>query len=377
MRLIRSLAQSPIESLAALVLVGVGVYVSAIASTASAHKTGLLTAGGVLTTFGGVLFAWVVSKAFATEQVREDFQQQLGHLSRNLGQAAGQISRAVEQSDGRDISSETALALISQANRMIYGQVSEISVIQGTSFDPAYLLDTATKLDGLARQLASDREDGELEEVRRRIKEVQTSLSEATPDRTYSATGVSCPTCGADNEVKLGDFTGDTASAICEACKSKFNAHRRSDGSAITRPVVQKVATPEGDGRWWFSCPSCATPAAANHGVGSKTMVCFGCYSSLIVNLSEHTVTIGDGKFERTEAEIIGKKAKRPLVKCPKCGREVNAFISVDGDFVGLCYPDRQIMAVPRSKFIAYVAAEEGKSGNGTTTDLPVGKSRG
>ncbi len=362
MKFLRLLWSNPIETLSAFVLVGVGVYISSIGSSATTHKTGLLTAGGLLTTFGGILFAWVVSKAFATEQVRGEFQQQLGHLSRNLGQAAGQISRAVEQSQAGDTSSETGLALISQANRMIYGQVSEISVIQGAGFDPAYLLETATTLDGLARQLESDRRaDGELEKVRRQLKEVRTSLSSATRNRTYSRAVVDCPKCEAPNGVELGDFPGDTASSTCEKCRTRFNAHRASGGAAFSRAAGPAELGSRDLGhveRWSFACPACkrqmSAPAA---GTDIKTMVCFGCYRPLRVNLAERTVALGTGIYRHAPAAILGRQGSRPIVQCPECERKVNAFLQVGNNLVGICHRDLQVMEVPRVEFEAWLEA--------------------
>lgn len=362
MRFLKSLWNNPIETLSAFVLVAVGVYISSIGSSATTHKTGLLTAGGLLTTFGGVLFAWVVSKAFATEQARAEFQQQLGHLSRNLGQAAGQISRAVEQSQVEDISSETGLALISQANRMIYGQVSEISVIQGTGFDPAYLLETATTLDGLAKQLESDRraDDGELEEVRRQLKEVRTSLSSAARNRTYSRAVVDCPKCQTANGVELGDFPGDTASSMCGQCGVRFNAHRASGGVAFSRAAGPAELGPKDPGhveRWSFRCPSCDRQMSARVGAGTKTMVCFGCYKPLEVNLLDRSVVVGDGVYRRDVAPILGRQGSRPVVQCPECERRINAFLQVGNNLVGVCQRDLRVMEVPREEFEAWLVA--------------------
>lgn len=369
MKLLRSLWDSPVESLSALVLIAVGVYVSAIGSSAPEHKAGLLAAGGLLTTFGGVMFAWVVSKAVATERARSEFRQQLGHLSRNLGQAAGQISRTIEQSQATDISSETALALISQANRMIYGQVSEISVIQGTGFDPAYLLDTAAKLDDVARQLESDDSQGEeLESVRRQLQEVRTSLSSASPRRTYSRAPVKCPECQKQNDVELGDFPGDTASISCTFCGERFNAHRASDGSAFSRPVgpAPKAQSSKGE-RWSFSCPACDQSASTWLGEGTKTMVCFGCYRPMIVDMGKRSVENGAGQFTHARAAVVGRQGSRPQVCCPECGNTINAFILVEDCFVGICYRDKQVMEVVRSDFETWTP--DGVVGSQADTD--------
>ncbi len=362
MKFSRSLAQSPIETLSAFVLVGVGVYVSSIGSSAASHKTGLLVAGGLLTTFGGVLFAWVVSKAFATERARAEFQQQLGHLSRSLGQAAGQISRAVEQSQTEDVSSETGLALISQANRIIYGQVSEISVIRGTGFDPAYLLETATTLDDLARQMASDGDrSGELESVRRQLQEVRTSLGGADPARTYSISSVKCPECREPMEVRLGDVPGETAATVCASCGIRFNAHRGADGMAFSRPIGPAVGStaPKKQERWRFTCPECGRSASAAGGEGLKTMVCFGCFKPLEVDLGAHSVLVGEGRFEHGIATITGTKGARPLLECPTCHESFNAFLRVGDDLAAICYRDRQVLLVAHAVFEAW------KAGNG------------
>lgn len=373
MKLFRSLTQSPIESLTACVLVGVGIYISSVGSSATSDKTGLLTAGGLLTTFGGILFAWVVSKAFTTEQARVEFQQQLGHLSRSLGQAAGQISRAVDQSQREDITEETGLALISQANRMIYGQVSEISVIQGTGFDPAYLLETATTLDGLARQLGSDgKASNELEEVRRQLQEVRTNLSSAAPTRTYSSASVPCPACRSENALRLGNVLGDTASGICNSCGERFNAHRASDGSAFSRPVGPAIDTRQSseDPRWKFECPSCRRQASVRKEAGEKTMVCFGCYRPLRVDPASESVSAGAGQYDHSLVPIRGRQGSRPLVACPRCSKEVNAFLQVGNNFVGVCHPDRQVMEVPRAKFEAWRTNNEISRGPATAEEL-------
>lgn len=353
MKLFSSLRSSPIESLCAFVFVAVGIYVSSVGSSATQDKTGLLTAGGLLTTFGGILFAWVVSKAFASAEAREEFQQQLGHLSRNLGQAAGQISRAVEQSQSKDISSESGLALISQANRMIYGQVSEISVIQGTGFDSAYLLETATTLDGLARQLESGgSEADELKSVRRQLQEVRTSLAKA-PSRTFSGVTLACPHCLSINEVELGDFPGDTASVACAACGVKFNAHRSSDGSAFSRPAGPAAKTPSSAvrERWTFACPSCERQMSTWTGEGEARLVCFDCDRPIIVDREEQTARLGEGTYSRGVGAIEGKQGSRPTVRCVKCGTKLNAFLQAGDSFLGVCHGDRQIMEVSRADF--------------------------
>jgi endogenous inhibitor of DNA gyrase (YacG/DUF329 family) len=339
MRFLRTLLGSFVEVVSGVVLIGVGVYVSSVGSSDSSHRAGLLAAGGILTTFGGVLLSWIASRAFAREQARADFTHQLGNLSRNLGQAAGQISRAVDQALVQDVRPDTGFALISQANRMIYGQVNEISVIQGAEFDAAYLLETASTLDQLALQLAGNSHGGEaLAEVRRELEHVRNTLSRGQTTRTYSRAMVDCPSCGASNGIELGDVPGDTASHECSACGSRFNAHRAADSKAFTRPVGPSTSPAE---RWHFTCPSCAGDASTRFGPRVKTMACTHCFAALAVDSSAETVSVV-GKYSHSQASLARGTGARPILECPTCGTGVPAVMKTSSGFMGFCTAHRQ-----------------------------------
>jgi len=363
MRIVKLLLGSPVETLSGLVLIGAGVYISSIGSTAPVHKNGLLTMGGLLTAFGGILVSWVASKAFAKDQAQAEFGQQLGNLSRNLGQAASQISRAVEQSQDHDITAETGFALISQANRTIYGQVNEISVIQGAGFDPAYLLETASKLDSLALQLESSGKGGEaLQQVRRQLEQVRTTLSRGPVVRTYSRAQVACPECSSLNDIELGDIPGDTAAGTCDACGNRYNAHRSADGRPFSRSAgpSELSHTATVPPRWAFNCPSCERRMTARTDQGAKRMLCTDCFAGLQVDPIAQDVQ-PDGRYTRTLVPVAGSSGTRPVVSCPVCGKLRNAILTTETSFFAVCPDDHQALEVPRSAWDAWSVEQEAK----------------
>jgi hypothetical protein len=373
MRFVRVLLSSPVETLCGLVLIGAGVYVSSIGSSAPVHRNGLLTMGGLLTTFGGVLVSWVASKALAKDQAQAEFGQQLGNLSRNLGQAASQISRAVEQSQDHDVSAETGFALISQANRTIYGQVNEISVIQGAGFDPAYLLETASKLDSLALQLESSGKGGEaVQQVRRQLEQVRTTLSRGPAVRTYSRVQVACPECSSTNGLELGDVPGDTAAGTCSACGSRYNAHRSADGRAFSRSAgpseLPRTTAPAS--RWAFDCPSCGRRMTARTDQGPKRMLCTDCFAGSQVDPTAQDVQ-PDGQYSRTVVPVAGSSGTRPVVACPVCGKLRNAILTTDSSFFAVCADDRQALEVSRPAWAAWSAEQESNRRANTSGQPP------
>lgn len=245
---LKALTASPVELLAGLVLIVLGVVAQVQGSGSSVV---LMVAGGIGVAVGGILLSWIASKELGERQTleavdasRQEIDSKLDSLSRVLGQAAGQIGQAVQAVESGQSDSRTGFALVSQATRMIYGQVNEIAVIRGTSFDSAYLLETASQLDDLARRLTSPDVDerNELAEVRKELAAVKANLSAgAAAQRSFSLEPVACPYCENVNRVRLGSLGGDTASASCAACSERFNVHRNAAGRRSPVRSVQPV----------------------------------------------------------------------------------------------------------------------------------------
>jgi transposase-like protein len=382
----RQLAHHSVEIVCGVALVIGGVVAQVRGSTPSSEGTAQpdmvsLITGGILVALGGVMLSWIASKALAERQAlqaaqsaRNDVDEKLDNLSRVLGQAAGQISQAVEQVELNQVPPSTGFALVSQATRMIYGQVNEIAVIRGVEFDSAYLLQTAGKLDDLARQLsapgaARDAND-EITEVRRQLQEMRASLSGTSTvvPRGYSEAPVECPACGRRNSVRLGTMPGDTMLATCASCSTPFNVHRNAAGDAFSRPLGQPGSQNMSDAplpvRYLkFQCDQCGKALRAKvDGHPTRVMVCTSCLAYLVVDHHNESVA-SDGRFERIDVETVGISGSRPKFLCPSCGRTIKTALPFDEGWLGLCLSDRKALVVEGSRFSALLAA---RSVNGT-----------
>lgn len=370
----RSITTRVVEAISALALLIAGAIVQSIGSSTKEPNTLLLVLGGLMVALGGVAASWIASSILAEKQAaeaashaREELDQKLDNLSRVFGQAAGQISQAVEQAELQQIPPATGFALVSQATRMIYGQVNEIGVIRGVKFDAAQLLETAAKLDDLARQLSgSSAKTSELNEVRRKIQVVQESLSSITPQRQFGEVKVDCPNCGHSNEVKLGSLPGDTAAAACLECGTMFNVHRAQTGSAFTRAQFVNHVGPNTvvnnalvrRPRWPFVCPACGKRgSSAIDDKGPRSMVCTSCLVSLEVDPSVPSV-MQTGAYSKTEMHSFGRKGKRPKFLCPTCSKTVVAMLVGDRGYIGVCDVDKLVFEIPFAIFDAFYESD-------------------
>lgn len=272
--------------------------------------TELLILGGVMVAVGGVALSWIASAiiserqaADAVQVARDDVDHKLDNLSRVLGQAAGQISQAVQQSESGQISPATGFALVSQSTRIIYGQVNEISVIRGAKFDSAQLLETAGALDELARQFSGGATDErEVDELRRRLKDIQTSLKTGKPG-----------------------------------------------------PIDVDKAVPTSTPRWSFLCPRCGRPMGVRRdGNGARVMACIACLAAIKVD-PDLGVAEQDGMFTKVEAASFSKNGNRPKFHCPACGVQVRALLITPDGYTGFCIDDRVVMTLSYEQFNSYL----------------------
>ncbi len=297
-----------------------------------------------MTTMGGVLISWIASRAYARDQAREEFNTQLGSLSRNLGQVAGQIGRAVNLGATSEIEASAAFAMVDQANQMVYGQVNEIAVLQGAGFDPGYLIETAQTLQAVTEQLASrePRTDASLVKVQRELARVTSTLRNSPGPRTYEQVSVQCPYCGHSNSLRLGNFPGDTAGPRCEQCKRTYFAHRAVTGAVFaSRPGVPGAErTVE---RWRFACPECGNSLSTAGAGPPKVIACLECDAALHVTPSDQTV-VAEGKFTRTPQLIAARSGNRPLLECPVCNTPRKSFLASGNRYFAICLEDRQLM---------------------------------
>lgn len=369
MELLKRLFGHPVEILAGIAMIVLGALLQSFGSK-SPDGTFELVIGGLLIAFGGILLAWIASKilsvdqaAQAAQKAEEDFAKKLDNLSRGIGQAAGQISQAVEQYELNKVNPTTGFALVSQANRIIYGQVNEIAVLRGEHFDAGALIDTANKLDELARQLSNVTGTGSTADaVRKQLADVRQSLSTDSEGsrRAFRKESVTCPYCNASTDARLGSLPGDTAVATCRACGESFNTHRSSAGIAFVRarytnsvnaaesnePTTAPPITPPI--RFEFPCPSCNVERKlVKDGKGDRFIMCTACLAWIKINPDTESVAL-DCQLRRVDVLNVEWSGSRPNSVCPDCGGRINMFLYSDVEFFGFCASDRVALVTPR-----------------------------
>jgi len=367
-----------VEIISSLVMFGGGVVIQAYGSTAGPDgtpETLPLLAGGVLVAFGGIALSWIASGILGERQVedaRKDAQisinEKLSYLARVLGQAAGQINQAVEDSESRRISGATGFALVSQANRLIYGQVNEIAVILNEQWDAAHLLETTKALNEVARELGQSRPGTtEVEQIQTKLKGIENQLAAVAPARKFDLVDVECPYCSHINSVRLGDQQGDTAQPVCSSCTLRFYAHRgsssrvqvRAQPEAASVSVTNASPAVRGYDRRSLTCPSCRqTLTARLDGKGLRTMLCPNCISAVLVDPATGSIALHD-RYDSVNPMDFARSGTRPKMRCPSCDRWIKSVVITVRGYAALCEIDYHVLQVSTEEFNEHLAREK------------------
>jgi hypothetical protein len=363
-----ALKSRTIEIVCGLAMVIVGVGVTAAASSGNSANPLGIGAGGVLTALGGVLLSWVAAVAFSKSEATRELNEQLDAVSRNLGHAATRVNRAVEQCQAQELDPMASLALISQANTMIYGQIDQIQRLIGAKFNSDELAQTLGELDKLAVKL--DRHPSATSaDVREEVARILAKARGAGGTQDRRVVEVQCPHCGVHSPAPLGVESGATAEVSCPSCTRRFNAHRAGDGSVFTRPkskaVVATVAAANqtsvvGSEPFTFDCTECGTPITLRAGIPDdkpRLMMCTACCRSHMVTAKSRRVAAGD-KYTLTSGagRIVGRSGAQPYVPCPKCGRVVRAALNNGSSRFAVCSTDLQVIEVSHEEFTRWRA---------------------
>lgn len=384
-----------VEIVCGLVMVILGVCLSASAATQDGGVDVLKVAGGnLLTALGGVLLSWVAAIAFSHREAVRQLSEQVDAVSRILSHAATRVSRSVERCQAGEEEVPTSLALIQQATTMIYGQIDEIGRLTGHPLDSEDMTFTLSELDKLAVKL--DREPGtQNSDIREDVARILARARGAkSTSQSKIPVEVECPHCEVRNVAALGTESGATARVECRSCKSPFNVHRSGTGTAFAR-TVPSHANPSGQTNHIqhtppaqpdsptalnaaekypsalnskekksqlddkgptvfssFNCSSCGTDMTVRRSTedNPKLMVCTKCLTANFVTPQSLQVIDG-GQFTHTKGVIVGRSGSQPLVSCPECDLSIRCVLNDGKSKYGFCAKDRQLMEVTHPAF--------------------------
>lgn len=380
------LGRHPVEVGAGVILAVVGVMLT-VSGTQSGSGIYKLYFGGLATTFGGVLLSWTVGKAISRSEALHEISSQLDLVSKTLGQAAGQISRVVDQCNDHSLNADIGFAMVGQQAQLVGAQVSALQGILGNPFETKDLLTTITEVEKLAEKL--DRKErgvptapteaadaSTMADVKNRLHVMREQLTGPRTSTRVTETA-SCPKCNEAQEVSIGAYPGDTAANVCTHCGKPFNVHRRSDGSIFTRyrsfasnggAVAPSVSGSETEPPRQYlhgQCPHCneevrvKAPTTRTH----KFAVCLNCASSVI--FSPAGAITSDGQYEKVKGVIVGRYGSSgsvsavPLVNCDKCNRQIRNFIRRGDHLYGIDDECRRLYWSTSDEFLAWRQANE------------------
>ncbi|WP_420588470.1 hypothetical protein [Bacterioplanoides sp.] len=254
MKLRRIANEKPIEILSSILMIFAGVYLS----SANQGESLTLVIGNALSAFGGALLSYATVSLTSKDTAAEMLSPQLSAIARQLVTVSGQISKAVHDARTGTLSESVALEMISQAARIMYASVNEIHVVLNQRVESQELLETAQKVEDLASQLAGGNGTNEKEvenELIDAIADLQSQVKAIAPSQNSSSKStnnknkvipktapedleliyIECPDCRENTPIKIGKPYGASAMPNCSECGTRFHAHRKKDGSVLSK----------------------------------------------------------------------------------------------------------------------------------------------
>lgn len=355
-----------VEVASGLVMVVVGVLLTAWSSQSDPTLGWGIAAGGLLTALGGVLLSWVVAVETARRDAVRQLNNELEAVSRNIGHASTRISRAVEQCQAEELEAPTTFALVSQANTIIYDQIAQIQQLIGAEFDSQRGTVTFFELAKLERML-----DREQPIVSSEIRTELTRLLEQARKRSAGAASseeVECPYCRVRSAIALGNDPGTTAQIACPSCSQPYNAHRASNGTAFSRPArrARPLQGPNGTStkestrkqggesagpssvRVLVSCATCSTNLEVSQAGDDtpKMMLCLKCLTSNFVYPMSQRAVAG-AEFEHIQDPVVtGRTGNQPMLQCPACRESLRGMLNDGERRYAFCVADRRVMSI-------------------------------
>ncbi|MEM4382392.1 MAG: hypothetical protein QXX19_09210 [Candidatus Caldarchaeum sp.] len=330
------ITQKSVETFSALVMVVVGVILTALVSNVL-----LRIVGSVLATLGGVLISWSASLVYTKDQAREEVKTQLETLRRQLGTVCSLISQSLTEAESGTLDDRSFLALIWQNVQSLYGVVNEIQVMTGGRFEAEDVLDTIKNLEAFAKKIANIAErpaeqTGRSEELTQLSRQLSTYV-QSLKQQSRTTVTVPCPECDESVSITIGIISGESAVATCSTCGTRFHAHRRADGSVFTRKwgfysLVKSVA---------ITCPTCNGRLfirTTQEQVGLMIRYCLNCFTKIQIDVGKGEIVSYQTGIVPKEGSIVGEEAGHSVLECPVCKGRIRAFIRKANDCYAVCY---------------------------------------
>jgi transcription elongation factor Elf1 len=323
--------------------------------------------GVLLTSLGGVLASYLVTRSSATHDAEAQHVRFLAGAARNLATIYHGLQDATaKRRNGSFAHEETYQESVLMSANSILAEYDSITSLSG-------------RIQGAFRDSKQD-----LDEIRSVFTPIElitaTNLAAqhaSAPLNAPEPVTVTCPVCGSRANGRLTLRAGWTANAHCNHCKSVFLIHRRSDLTVYVGRVARtgKLNEP-GDGvsddenvadgevplPQDVKCPTCNAKflISVSNPSGTARRICSQCATRATISVTDGIVT----SFEQTafiRGDVIGRRAAFPKVACGEDGYELTASFphAADGDWVAICAKHLTAIKVSRSRYREWLATED------------------
>jgi len=328
MKVVENIKEKPIEVIAAVVLIAVGIVVAALTK-----ETWQQGAGGAVATVGGALLSHIASDVSRRRKAVDCLKPELELTSRHLQDTVGRIGNNVQMYQTGDLDAETAIDRISQLTSSLHSGVNDLYIMVGTPPDYQTIVEIVSGNLQVAKRLEQLAESGpaneagkqELDQIRDKLDSMRTQLASMKKDFggidvVKSTERIRCPHCAAEATVMLGNNIGDSAVHTCTSCNQRFHVHRDALGNTFTRPWGSTKRRME------IACPECGGNIPLNYDPKKpyEERYCMYCTCLIRIECDGKAAKIKDAGS--IETKVLTYKGNVKLLRCPKCQADTAAI---------------------------------------------------
>lgn len=339
--------------------------------------------GVLLTSLGGVLASYLVTRVGAVRDVEASYTRFLSSSARTLATVYNGLQEATAQRRSNAFAhEETYQAAVLMSSNTILAEYDSITALSGRMTDA--FQDSKTDLDAVRSVFSSDL----ITATSRAAERAATPLT--APEPVY----LPCPNCGSKNEGSLALRAGWTSTIRCRHCAATFLIHRKSDltvyvgrvtladGSDSAAAPVPAPAPAPGSGTagvagtqeavsvqpavptpLHVACPTCRTPmriAQQRPGdTASIKRICIQCASAVTVSPTGAVLGHQSGTF--LVQPVTGRRGPHAIVHCDVDEYPLAATYprKSDGAWVALCTSHLRPFEVSRKDFRAWLESND------------------
>ena len=349
------IGKKPIESFAAIVLIGGGAAIGTIEWPVL--TTVWPTVGSLIATLGGALFANALSNIDPKLKAQQLLGPRIESVNSQLAQLISGLTQNVQDAQGGNITHETATLITMQNIPLLTVLSNDLKLLtpdtRGESLVPETLksfaqvnrdIDEILKSGIVPNDESGQQQKEQLETLTEQLTTAQETISQLKTEKIV----IDCPNCGRKKKTQLGIPVGSTATSTCTKCATTFNVHRSHDGplTRVMKSVSLQPPVENNAGAVAVRCTKCQQDFTVNFRNSEEVKrFCLNCCSELTVSRNGTIKNvIPSTAVQSTEMSITDG---RKQLKCPECSKLELIRFQNKSVYRGVCIACSQVIELP------------------------------